>query len=258
MPAAIAPIAGAVVSSAISRSGSGGGGSQTSSTEPWGPAQKPLESVLNDGEPLRNYYQQNPFNPLQQAGYQNLASDLDNFRNTMAPQAQAFNNRLMNTNYQRAPAGSELGGGYRPVDSSQFLPPEQRQAYGQLGQGGGQSGGGLMAAMNGMQGMSAPSANSSAMSLLQGMGQGGQGLQTKPMQMGLLSQPQQGMSVVAPNSQNYGLLNWTELNPFTSANGIPKAPVAATDPSGKTPEQLAEEERQRQEQWRITNSGGGD
>jgi hypothetical protein len=233
---------------------SDGGGQQTQTKDPWGPAQKPLQNTLNTGQALETYYQQNPFNPLQQAGYQNLASDLDNFRNTMAPQAQAFNNRLMNTNYQRAPAGSELGGGYRPVDSSQFLPPEQRQAYGQMGQGGVQSGGGLMSAMSGMQGMSAPSSNSSAMSLLQALGQGGQGLQTKPMQMGLLSQPQQGMSVVAPNSQNYGLLNWSELNPYTATNGIPKTP--AVDPNAKTPEETAMEEAARRERERQQNYGG--
>jgi hypothetical protein len=245
MPAAIlGPVIGSAVGGLMSDSG---GGQQTQTKDPWGPAQKPLQNTLNTGQALETYYQQNPFNPLQQAGYQNLASDLDNFRNTMAPQAQAFNNRLMNTNYQRAPAGSELGG-YQQIDASQFLPPEQRQAYGQMGQSGG-----LMSAVNGMQGMSAPTGGN-AMSMLQALGQGGQGLQTKPMQIGLLSQPQQGMSVVAPNSQNYGLLNWSELNPYTATNGIPKTPPV--DPNAKTPEETAMEEAARRERERQQNYGG--
>lgn len=259
MPAAIlGPVAGAVVGGMMS---DGGGGQQTASKEPWGPAQKPLQNSLNTGQQLETYYQRNPFNPIQQTGYQNLVSDLDNFRNVMAPRAMAFNNRMMNTNYQRAPAGSELGGNFRQIDSSQFLPPEQRPASAPLGQ----SQGGLLAAMSGLGGMSGLSGMGSAASMMgqggvsgamQGAGQGMEMLQTKPMQAsGLLSQGQQnGLSVVAPNSQNYGLLNWKELNPFTAANGIPKTPP--TDPNEKTPEQIAMEEAVRRERDRQTNYGG--
>ena len=106
MPAAIlGPVAGAVVGGVMSDGGGGGGGQQTATKDPWGPAQKPLQNSLNTGQGLEAYYQQNPFNPLQRVGYQNLYADLDNFRNVMAPQAMAFNNRMMNTNYQRKPAG---------------------------------------------------------------------------------------------------------------------------------------------------------
>ena len=128
MPAAIiGPVAGAVVGGMMS---DGGGGQQTATKDPWGPAQKPLQNSLATGTALENYYQQNPFNPLQQAGYQNLFADLDNFRNVMAPQAMAFNNRMMNTNYQRKPAGAELGGAFNPINAAQFLPPEQRRPQG--------------------------------------------------------------------------------------------------------------------------------
>ena len=126
--AVAASVAGAAVGGMMSDGG--GGGQQTASKDPWGPAQKPLQNSLETGQGLENYYQQNPFNPLQQAGYQNLFADLDNFRNVMAPQAMAFNNRMMNTNYQRKPAGAELGGAFNPINAAQFLPPEQRRPQG--------------------------------------------------------------------------------------------------------------------------------
>lgn len=279
MPAAIlGPVAGAVVGGVMS---DGGGGQQTATKDPWGPAQKPLQNSLNTGQGLEAYYQQNPFNPLQQAGYQNLYADLDNFRNVMAPQAMAFNNRMMNTNYQRKPAGTELGGAFTPINASQFLPPEQRQPQGGMGggmgpgisMGGGMpgmpgamsQGGGLAGVMNGLGGMQGLGSMGSAASMLAGQGGGEMGYnkpmllsdsgrtkdgtpeagQNKPMQVtnaGLLSGGEPfGMSVVAPNSQSYGLLNWQELNPFTATNGIPKTPPV--DP--KTVQQLIQEEMDR-------------
>lgn len=272
----------------------GGGGQQTASKDPWGPAQKPLQNSLATGTALENYYQQNPFNPLQQAGYQNLYADLDNFRNVMAPQAMAFNNRMMNTNYQRKPAGTELGGAFTPINASQFLPPEQRQPQGGMGggmgpgisMGGGMpgmpgamsKGGGLAGVMNGLGGMQGLGSMGSAASMLAGQGGGEMGYnkpmllsdsgrtkdgtpeagQNKPMQVtnaGLLSGGEPfGMSVLAPNSMSYGLLNWRELNPFTAANGIPKKPPV--DPNAKTPEQIAMEEAVQRERDRLTNYGG--
>ena len=79
--------------------------------------------------------------------------------------------------------------------------------------------------------------------------------QNKPMQVpaGLLG-ALQGLSVVAPNSQSYGLINWAETNPFTATNGIPRTPPV--DPNAKTPEQLAREEAERRERDRLTNYGG--
>ena len=259
MPAAIlGPVAGAVVGGVMS---DGGGGQQTATKDPWGPAQKPLQNSLNTGQGLEAYYQQNPFNPLQQAGYQNLYADLDNFRNVMAPQAMAFNNRMMNTNYQRKPAGTELDGAFAPINASQFLPPEQRQPQGGMGggmgpgisMGGGMpgmpgamsQGGGLAGVMNGLGGMQGLGSMGSAASMLAGQGGSEMGY-NKPMQVtnaGLLSGGEPfGMSVLAPNSMSYGLLNWQELNPFTATNGIPK-PAPAEDP--KTVQQLIQEEMDR-------------
>ncbi len=271
MPEAIlGPVAGAVVGGVMS---DGGGGQQTASKDPWGPAQKPLINSLDTGQGLEAYYQQNPFNPLQQAGYQNLYADLDNFRNVMAPQAMAFNNRMMNTNYQRKPAGAELGGAFTPISASQFLPPEMRMQQGGMGSSGGgevlstrptqidpsqyysggaQGGGlsGVMAGLGGMPGLGGMGAASAQLG-------GGEIVNTKPLAVaspGLLSGGGYGMSVVAPNSQSYGLLNWQELNPFTAANGIPKKPPV--DPNAKTPEQIAMEEAAQRERDRLTNYGG--
>ena len=262
MPAAIVgPVAGAVVGGAMSKGG--GGGQQTATKDPWGPAQKPLQNSLNTGQGLEAYYQQNPFNPMQRVAYQNLFGDLDNFRNVMAPEAMAFNNRMMNTNYQRKPAGTELGGAFNPINAAQFLPPEQRRPQGGLGMPGR---GGLTDVLNGLGGMPGLGGMGAASAQLGG----GEIVNTKPMQIdpsqyysglpqtdgggevvntkplavaspGLLSGGGYGMSVVAPNSQSYGLLNWQELNPFTATNGIPKTPPV--DP--KTVEQLIQEEMDR-------------
>ena len=258
--AVAASVAGAAVGGLMGGGGGGGGGGEVKKS-PWDPAIKPLQSSLTTGQALENYYQQNPFNPLQQAGYQNLYADLDNFRNVMAPQAMAFNNRMMNTNYQRKPAGTELGGAFTPINASQFLPPEQRQPQGGMGggmgpgisMGGGMpgmpgamsQGGGLAGVMNGLGGMQGLGSMGSAASMLAGQGGGEMGY-NKPMQVtnaGLLSGGEPfGMSVLAPNSMSYGLLNWRELNPFTATNGIPKTPPV--DP--KTVEQLIQEEMDRQ------------
>jgi len=270
--AVAASVAGAAVGGLMS---DGGGGGQQATKDPWGPAIKPLQNSLTTGQALENYYQQNPFNPLQQVGYQNLYADLDNFRNVMAPQAMAFNNRMMNTNYQRKPAGTELGGAFMPINASQFLPPEQRQPQGGMGggmgpgisMGGGMpgvpgamsQGGGLAGVMNGLggseMGYNKPMLLSDSGRTKDGTPEAGQ---NKPMQVtnaGLLSGGEPfGMSVLAPNSMSYGLLNWQELNPFTATNGIPKTPPK--DPNEKTPEELLAEEMARRERDRLTNYGG--
>ena len=271
--AVAASVAGAAVGGMMSGGGGGGGGGGEVNKAPWDPAIKPLQNSLTTGTALENYYQQNPFNPLQQAGYQNLYADLDNFRNVMAPQAMAFNNRMMNTNYQRKPAGTELGGAFNPINAAQFLPPEQRQPQGGMGggmgpgisMGGGMpgmpgamsQGGGLAGVMNGLGGMQGLGSMGSAASMLAGQGGGEMGY-NKPMQVtnaGLLSGGEPfGMSVLAPNSMSYGLLNWRELNPLTATNGIPKAPPV--DPNAKTPEQIAMEEAAQRERDRHTNYGG--
>lgn len=206
--AAIAgPVAGAVVGGLMS---DGGGGSQTASKTPWEPAIKPLTNSLETGQALERYYQQTPFNPLQQQGYQNLYSDLDQFRNQLSPQLMQFANSMMQSNYQRGPRNSQVEAMGRPM---QMQMPQQYQ--------------------------------------------------TKPMQMpgGLLAAPQSTMpqsgllgAFQAPSAGNYGPLNFTELNPFTSANGIPPAPVEAAKPKPTADEEELERQRRLIE---MNNRFGG-
>ena len=90
---------------------------QSTSREPWAPAQPWLKSNIAEGQKLQNYYQQNPFNPQQQTGYNNLFGDIDQFRNQVAPGLMGFANSMMGSNYQRArgPVGSA---GYGPASPS--------------------------------------------------------------------------------------------------------------------------------------------
>ena len=208
MPAALAPIAGSVVGGLMS---DGGGSSQTASKEPWEPARKPLINSINTGQDLERYYQQNPFNPLQQQGYQNLFSDLDQFRNQLSPQLMQFANGMMNSNYQRGPRNSQMEAMGRPMQQQM---PQQYQ--------------------------------------------------TKPMQMqdGLLAasqstMPQSGLlgAFQAPSAGNYGPLNFTGLNPFTSANGIPAKPVPTeptmTDEDRKLLDKILSERRSAEDSGRF-------
>lgn len=254
--------------------GGGGGDSQTASKTPWDPAIKPLTNSLNTGQDLERYYQKNPFNAQQRQGYQNLFSDLDMFRNQMAPGMMQFANQMMQSDYKRGPRNSQMeamqgGGGYgggmggyggmqtnmkQPMmmqqggDGVYDTKPMQRQAAGLMGAmgqmaGSQQGAGDMMGLLQGMSGggwggaSSAMGGNNSFAggvdpSMAQGYGGGG------PFPM--------------PSRGSYGLLDFTELNPFTSTtNGIPKPP-AAEKPAEKTPEDLAREEWERR---RISGEG---
>lgn len=135
MPAAIlGPVAGAVVGGLMS---DGGGEQQTATKEPWSAAAPWLRQQLEQGQNLQAYYQQNPWNNLQQTAYQNTFSDVDQFRNSMAPGLMDFANRLMGQNYSRGGATARM-----PMGNMQQTKP---QAMGGLlsllsGQSGGQSG----------------------------------------------------------------------------------------------------------------------
>ena len=102
----------------------GGDDQQTASKEPWSEAAPWLKENIAQGRNLQAYYQQNPWNNLQQTAYQNTFSDIDQFRNSMAPGLMDFANRLMGQNYSR-------GG-----------TPQRAQGVGLMsgGQSGGQSG----------------------------------------------------------------------------------------------------------------------
>lgn len=236
MPGALAPIAGAVVGGLMS---DGGGGQQTASKAPWDPAVKPLTNSLNTLQDLERYYQQNQFNPMQRTGYQNLFSDLDQFRNQIQPGLAQFSNDMMQSNYQRGPRQSQM-------EAMQGQIPTQRPQMMQQGQDGVystkpmQQGGGLLSAM-GQAGMSPINPNQSMAGAMQGGNMSYQG----SIPQGLLSAIQQG-PFQASTPGNYGLLDFVQLNPFTATNGIPTTPVAEK-PADKTPEQLAEEERRRRQ-----------
>lgn len=255
MPAAVlGPVAGAVVGGVMG-GGKGGGSSQTASKEPWEPAAPWLRQQIQDGQDLERYYQRNPFNSLQQTGYQNLFSDIDNFRSNIAPGLMNFANGMMNSRYQRAPAGTELGAS-NPYSQQGMRPGPMTNAMPMGGQGGGLQG--AMQGLSGMQGMSGrsgsvsdayaqmPGAGESApagalMSAFgglntQGMPGGMEAMQAgqqgwngqavpmdKPASMdgGLLGQAigsaqgNQGAFSMAPNNRSYGLLDFNALNPWT-------------------------------------------
>ncbi len=97
MEAVAGPVAGSVVGGLMSD----GGEEQTATKEPWSAAAPWLRENIAQGQNLQAYYQQNPWNSLQQTGYQNIYGDLDNFRNSIAPGMMDFANRLMGTNYSR-------------------------------------------------------------------------------------------------------------------------------------------------------------
>lgn len=245
MPAAIlGPIAGSVVGGLMG--GDSGGEQQTNTKEPWEPARKPLINSLNTGQDLERYYQQTPFNSLQQQGYQNLYSDLDQYRNQVQPGLMNFANQMMTSNYQRGPRNSQV-----EAMQSQPMQGSTRPQMMQKGPDGSYSPQGLLSAVGGSQ-MGTASPNMSAMSYAQG-GQGAQGLLAP-----------QGV-FQAPASGSYGLLDAArfrnELNPFTAANGIPKAPetvaapVAEVDPANKPYNWRDDYERILRGQMNYTGSG---
>lgn len=73
----------------------------TEKKEPWAPAQQYLIDNLAQNKKLQDHYAQNPFNGLQQQGYENLFGDQNNFRQNIAPGLMQFANNGMNSNYQR-------------------------------------------------------------------------------------------------------------------------------------------------------------
>lgn len=79
----------------------GGAGSQSETRDPWGPSQPYILRGLRDTSTLNDYYKQNPFSDLQKKYYGQQFSDIDNFRNTVAPGLMAFANSGMTGGYQR-------------------------------------------------------------------------------------------------------------------------------------------------------------
>ena len=98
MPAALAPIAGAVVGGLMSDDQQ-----STASREPWAPAQPWLRENIRQGQSLQDFYQRNPFSPMQQAAYRNIFQGYDTYNNNVAPALQAIVQKYM-PGYQ-APQG---------------------------------------------------------------------------------------------------------------------------------------------------------
>lgn len=238
--AVAASVAGAVVSSSMG--GGGGGESQTASKEPWEPTRKPLINSINTGQDLERYYQQQPFNRLQQQGYQNLYSDLDQYRNQMQPGLMNFANNMMTSNYQRGPRNSQMEAMQGQMQGMPMQGSTRPQMMQQGGDGVYQTkpmqmpgGGGLLGAMG--QGMGG------TMDRGQGWGgamQGGNMEFQGGLPQGLLAAAPQGV-FQAPSQGSYGLLDWHGLN---AMNSIPKLPEEEK-PKPKTPEEIAREEQER-------------
>lgn len=238
----LAPIAGAVVGGLMG----GDDNQQTQSRDPWGPAQPWLRQNLQTGQNLQGYYEQNPFNQLQRTSYQNIVSDIDNYRNNINPGLMDFANRLMGTNYSRqgasgGSASGSSGGSYRPSGQS---------SQGMGGQSGGM--GGMYDAMTQERGQ--PNAQMgdldsiiravSALQPGQALASGNQVMQsTKPMQVGGMGRS--GPFVSAPG-QSYGLIDWREMNPFTATSGIQAAPAEKVETEDERARRLREEAAARQ------------
>ena len=273
MPAAIlGPVAGAVVGGVMGEGG--GGGSQTASKEPWAEAAPWIKDNIKTGQDLQRYYQQNPFNSLQQTGYQNQFADLDQFRNQMAPGLMNFANKLMGSNYQRASAGTEIGA-TNPYAAQAMMPAMlQKQAYQayQASQGGGQSGAqgtqGALGKMTGLLGQSGQSMQSTGPNGLPASwnGTGAVPLDGPVTQTSLLADPLYGRPTgastpsgglfSAPQGQSYGLLDFQQLNPHTATNGIQAMPKPMADE--KTIQQLVQEEMDRQRAAERASRWGND
>lgn len=257
-------VAGAVVGGLMGGGGGGGGGggSQTASKEPWAEAAPWIKDNIKTGQDLQRYYQQNPFNSLQQTGYQNQFADLDQFRNQMAPGLMNFANKLMGSNYQRAGAGTEIGA-TNPYAAQAMMPAIlQKQAYQayQASQGGGQAGAqgtqGAPGKMIGLPGQSGQSMQSTGPNGLPASwnGTGAVPLDGPVTQTSLLADPLYGRPIgastpsgglfSAPQGQSYGLLDFQQLNPHTATNGIQAMPKPMADE--KTIQQLVQEEMDRQ------------
>lgn len=101
---------------------------QTESKTPWAPAQPYLTENLARNKQLQDYYSQNPFNGLQQQGYENLYGDQNNFRQNIAPGLMQFANNGMNSNYQRQQHAQPGQAGYGLLSS----PQQQGQQTGLL------------------------------------------------------------------------------------------------------------------------------
>ena len=248
---------GAIGAAAVGVAGSAlmapdGGQTSTASKEPWEDAAPWIRDNIATGQQLQQYYQQNPFNSIQQQGMQGLLSGYEHQNNQVIPGLMGFANNLMGQNYQRgAPQGRQ------PGLMSARIPSGATQ------QGGPQ---GMQQGMQQLGGMSAPDTDSMLMQYLQrqpapqdvspeaqqamqqsmgsmsgsipsgAMGQPGMmGMMQKPApapqgMQGGMQQPMQGGPFTPPPMQGSGPVNWNAMNPLY------KDPAAAPPPPAPIPE----------------------
>lgn len=104
-------------------------GGTTSSKEPWGPAAGWLKDNLKSGQALQGYYEQNPFNALQQTAYQRQFSNNDNFQNDLMPALMKQIGGLLGPNFQLPQSYKGGGGGMQgsPMQGGSMGAPQEMQ-----------------------------------------------------------------------------------------------------------------------------------
>lgn len=105
----------------------GNSATTTQKSEPWAPVQPWLQDNIAKGQKLQAQYEAQPFSPLQQQAYGNLFSDLDNFRNNVAPGLLNWSGNAMQGGYQRQNAARPGLVGYGPSSQPQQQQPVQPQ-----------------------------------------------------------------------------------------------------------------------------------
>lgn len=103
----------------------GGDKQQTSSRDPWAPAQPFLKQQLDQGQALATQYQQQPFSAAQQTAYGNLGGLLDTINKNAGGLLGGFNAAASGANnYDRSTPRRQLTGGQAlgQMDLSAYAP----------------------------------------------------------------------------------------------------------------------------------------
>lgn len=243
MPAAIpiaASMAGAAVTGAMNKKSSGG--SSTSSTEPWAPAQDLLKGVLGDAGDLRTYYQQNPFNDLQKTAYQNQFNQLDNFNNQIVPGLMQGLQGLL------GPQFGNIGLGASRAQQAQQAPARPAWTQDQLREGGEFI----------RDNIENPAAVRERAGLL-GLTNADllQAAQTQDPNI-RMNQVEQFMGRQDPQyaKQSFGQIDWNTLNPWRNGGIQQVQAQQAQALANETPEQRRLREEQEYWQWMMNYSAG--